>query len=79
MVGDIEKGTSSDYIQFQEASVRNQFVRKVYTLLSIQLVVTFCGVWASWFDLIVWFTLVPLLLFKHGCIVILLGSCGYHY
>ena len=51
MFSDLEKQSSSSYVQNQEQSVRNQFVKKVFTILAIQLAVTFGLVILSWYFL----------------------------
>ena len=51
MFSDLEKQSSSNYVQNQEQSVRNQFVKKVFTILAIQLAVTFGLVILSWYFL----------------------------
>ncbi|CBK20852.2 uncharacterized protein [Blastocystis hominis] len=38
---DVEKQSDSTYIGMQSVAVRNQFIRKVFTILAIQLLVTF--------------------------------------
>lgn len=48
MHSDVEKQGGSSYIQFQEQSVRNAFVRKVFTILAIQLAATFGFILLAW-------------------------------
>ena len=46
---DVEKQSGSTYIGMQSVAVRNQFIRKVFTILAIQLLVTFGLVLIAWY------------------------------
>lgn len=46
---DVEKQSDSTYIGMQSVAVRNQFIRKVFTILAIQLLVTFGLVLLAWY------------------------------
>ena len=46
---DVEKQSDRTYIGMQSVAVRNQFIRKVFTILVIQLLVTFGLVILAWY------------------------------
>lgn len=46
---DVEKQSNATYIESQSVAVRNQFIRKVFTILVLQLLVTFGLVALAWY------------------------------
>lgn len=48
---DIEKQSNNTYVDIQSTAVRNQFIRKVFTVLAIQLLITFGLILLAWYAL----------------------------